>query len=312
MARSQSLPFLMPILIWSRNARWWPVRFWVAMGPFDAFYINRARERLFHSSAQWTILHHASYSWRTQPLTRQPNMIELLLEDPWFLVLNKPIDLLTQAPSHLESVQRRLVEQLAPSMAATPFIGIPHRLDRMTSGAMVVARNQRALRRLCDQFASRKVLKEYIAWVHGSVPEQGEWVDTLRKVPDQPRAEVVDAGNEEGRLATLTYRLVQIMHCPDGTCQSLVRIALGTGRMHQIRLQFASRGHSIIGDALYGSAHLWGDAQPNLREPPIALHAFRIGFHHPKSGEFVSVHASPPAEFPWQIDAELEKSLLND
>jgi 23S rRNA pseudouridine1911/1915/1917 synthase len=246
------------------------------------------------------------------PIVRSHIMIELLLADPWFLVLNKPIDLLTQAPPHLESVQRRLVEQLAPSMPATPFIGIPHRLDRMTSGAMVVARNQRALRRLCDQFASRKVLKEYIAWVHGSVPEQGEWVDTLRKVPDEPRAEVVDAGNEDGRLATLSYRLVHTMHCPDGTCRSLVRIALGTGRMHQIRLQFGSRGHSIIGDALYGSACLWGDAQPTLREPPIALHAFRIGFHHPKNGEFVSVHALPPAEFPWQIEPEMEKSLLCD
>lgn len=239
-------------------------------------------------------------------------MIELLLEDPWFLVLNKPIDLLTQAPAHLESVQRRLVEQLAPSMAATPFIGIPHRLDRMTSGAMVVARNQRALRRLCDQFASRKVRKEYIAWVHGSVPEQGEWVDTLRKVPDEARAEVVDASHEDGRLATLSYRLIQTVHGTDGTCRSLVRIALGTGRMHQIRIQFASRGHCILGDAQYGSSCHWGDAQAISREPPIALHAFRIGFHHPKNGEFVSVHAPPPAEFPWGFDPEMEKNLLCD
>ena len=83
-------------------------------------------------------------------------MIEILLESSWFLVINKPSGILTQAVPGIESVQTILVKQLQArdAVAATPFIGIPHRLDRPTSGAMIVARNQRSLRRLSDQFAS--------------------------------------------------------------------------------------------------------------------------------------------------------------
>ncbi|MFO0011465.1 MAG: pseudouridine synthase, partial [Planctomycetota bacterium] len=100
-------------------------------------------------------------------------MIEILIDDPWFLVINKPIDLLTQAVAGVPSVQSMLIDQLRNG-PSKPFVGIPHRLDRMTSGVMVVARNQRALRRLCDQFAARSVHKEYLAWVFGETPERGE------------------------------------------------------------------------------------------------------------------------------------------
>ena len=116
-------------------------------------------------------------------------MIDILLESTWFLVINKPSGVLTQAVPGIDSVQTLLVKQLQErdSEAPTPFIGIPHRLDRVTSGAMVVARNQRALKRLSEQFASRKIRKIYHAIIPAwSGSEPVIWKDIMRKVPEEP------------------------------------------------------------------------------------------------------------------------------
>jgi RluA family pseudouridine synthase len=228
-------------------------------------------------------------------------MIDILLEDPWFLVINKPIDLLSQAPSGIPNVQHRLIEQLSPHMAKTPFVGLPHRLDRMTSGVMVVARNQRSLRRLCDQFAARTVGKEYLAWVHGRLPKFGHWLDHVRKVPDEPRAEIVTADRPDAKQAELSFETMRESLAADGELLSLVRIRLSTGRMHQIRIQFGSRGHPILGDRLYGSSLSEIPQEPERREPAVALHAIQLAFSHPKNGARIVVDAPTPSEFPWTI-----------
>lgn len=235
--------------------------------------------------------------------SREWPAIEILIDDPWFLVVNKPIDLLSQAIDTLPSLQSRLIEQLSQSDSPTPFIGMPHRLDRMTSGTVVVARNQRALRRLCDQFAARSVVKEYLAWVSGDIPAEGTWEDIMRKVPDQPRAELTSADSEHAKPASLNYRVLAKRVGSQNQVESLLMIQLGTGRMHQIRLQCASRGFPILGDRLYASPWNWGEtAGPNAktyREPALALHAFRLTFHHPKTAERIVAMADPPADFPW-------------
>lgn len=227
--------------------------------------------------------------------------IPILLEDPWFLVVNKPVHLLTQAPEGIPNLQSTLVAQLQQPNAPTPFIGIPHRLDRMTSGAVVVARNQRALRRLCDQFAARNVEKIYLAWIQGEPKSSDTLVDSLRKVPDEPRAEIVAENVEGARVASLSYDSLLNRTGENGNVITLVQIRLGTGRMHQIRLQFGHRGHPILGDTLYGSQSSWGNRPDHFREPPMALHAWRIEFHHPKTAERISVTAPVPTEFPWNI-----------
>lgn len=234
-------------------------------------------------------------------------MIQVLIDDPWFLVVNKPIDLLTQAPNTIPSLQMQLVEQLR-SGESTPFIGIPHRLDRMTSGVLVVARNQRALRRLCDQFAARTVRKEYLAWVVGDVVPQGAWQDWIRKIPDVAKAELVDASLAEAaggvvgaRLAELEFQTIDRGHISTWGPVSLVRVLLKTGRMHQIRLQFASRGHPILGDTLY-SGGIESPPQPHeTREPMLALHACQIEFFHPKTAERVVAQAPQPSNYPWNL-----------
>jgi 23S rRNA pseudouridine1911/1915/1917 synthase len=135
-----------------------------------------------------------------------PVLITVLHEDAWFLVVNKPVHLLTQAPEGIPSLQAQLLVQHAREGAPKPFIGIPHRLDRMTSGAVVIARNQRALRRLCDQFAARTIEKVYLAWVHGTPKPSDTFVDSMRKVENEPRAEIVDSSEEGSRTASLSYR----------------------------------------------------------------------------------------------------------
>ena len=237
------------------------------------------------------------------PKMHDPKAIEILIDDPWFLVVNKPIDLLTQAIDTLPSLQSRLIEQQTNEANPEPFIGIPHRLDRMTSGTVVVARNRKSLRQLCQQFATRIVGKEYLAWVSGNPPSQGAWEDSMRKVPNEPRAELSSLDQEHSRTATLEYRVLRQRTGPQDQLESLLLIQLGTGRMHQIRLQCGSRGFPILGDRLYGSQKPWipetGTPNPEYREPPIALHAFRLTFHHPQTAERISATAPPPAEFPW-------------
>ena len=238
----------------------------------------------------------------------QSIMIEILFEHAWFLVINKPSGLLTQAVPGIESVQTTLIEQLSNRDRGAPraFIGMPHRLDRVTSGAMVVARNQRALRRLSDQFAARKVMKIYHALVPQLSECESKWHDYLRKVPDEARAEIVSRETEGAKEAVLSYRVLsqhELRREDTMELVSLVEIELETGRMHQIRLQFGSRGSPILGDILYGSNWKWMQSEPGERESPIALHAGKIEFHNPQNAERISIVAPLPKGWP-ELDGQ--------
>lgn len=233
--------------------------------------------------------------------------MQIVFEHPWFLVVNKPTDLLTQAVEGIPSVQTTLVSQLISNQPTgpTPFIGIPHRLDRVTTGVMVVARNQRALRRLSEQFAARRVRKKYHAIVETTdeirTLECGErqlrWVDYLRKIPDESRGEICDSSVDGAREAVLSFRRLGNQHlCNRTEGFSLVEIELETGRMHQIRLQFASRGAPVVGDSLYGSHVHWIEGE--FRQPPIALHARSLEFFHPQTAEKLFFEADYPEFWP--------------
>jgi RluA family pseudouridine synthase len=237
-------------------------------------------------------------------------MIDVLIDDPWFAVVNKPIDLLTQAVAGIPSLQSLLIDQWRSgqwrsgqcrSEGSNPFVGIPHRLDRMTSGALVVAKNQRALTRLCQQFAARSVQKEYLAWVMGQLDACGSWNDWIRKIPDVAKAEIVDPDTQGARQAELRFETLERSRLATGQPVCLVRIELMTGRMHQIRIQFASRGHPVLGDATYGGAIEWVRQEQETREPMLALHASGLVFSHPKTAERVAAHAPRPTAHPWNL-----------
>ena len=220
--------------------------------------------------------------------------LDVLLDDPPVLVLNKPGGLLTQAPAYLDSMERRVRElfrqQQEGENEGRVYVGVPHRLDRPASGALVVGRNLRATQRLSEQFAGRVVEKVYWALVQGRVePDSGTWQDFMRKVPGEARAEKLDADHPDARLGVLHYHV-----CERSADWTRLEIRLETGRTHQIRLQCGLRGYPILGDSLYGATLPFGPVTDDERARWIALHARRLTFSHTKRREPVQVVAPLP------------------
>lgn len=216
-------------------------------------------------------------------------MIEILYEQGPCLVVVKPAGVLTQAPPGIDSMEVRIKEfiKARDHKPGNVYLGVPHRLDRPVSGAMVFARHVRAARRLSEQFEARTVKKVYWAIVAGSVePESGTWRDYVRKLPNQPRAEVCEESAEGARDAVLHYRTLGTT--PEG---AWLEIELETGRMHQVRVQAAVRGHAVLGDAMYGSTAQFGTQHEDERLRPIALHARRLALRHPMTHELIDVTA---------------------
>ncbi len=222
--------------------------------------------------------------------------LTILFEDDDILLVSKPGGLATQAPRPFDSLEARirsyLLGQVPPDRA--PYLGVPHRLDRCASGVMVFAKRVKAARRLAKQFERREVTKLYLAIVNGNLVEnRGTWRDHLRKIPDVARAEIVSESHPDARVAVLHYTVATRK---DSTC--LLRIQLETGRMHQIRVQSASRGLPILGDETYGSNVSFGPVADEPRGRWIALHALELGFQHPRSREHLRHMAPLPACWP--------------
>lgn len=176
---------------------------------------------------------------------------------------------------------------------ASIYLGLPHRLDRPVSGAIVLARHVRAAQRLSAQFENRTVSKSYWAFVDGAVtPTEGTWTDYLHKRHGMAQAEVVDAAHPAAKHAVLHYAVRW-----QGAAGTWLEIELETGRTHQIRVQAASRGHAVRGDAQYGSATAFGEPGLAERDRPIALHARELAFTHPMKPESVAITAPLPASW---------------
>lgn len=222
-----------------------------------------------------------------------PCAVEILYDQGPCLVVNKPAGLLTQAPAGIDSLETRLraVLQQRDNKPGEIYLGLPHRLDRPASGALLFGRQRRATRRLARQFEKRSVKKLYWAIVSGQVlPPEGTWIDYLRKVPNQARVEIAGPEDPDGRQAVLHYRTLRA-----GSQITWLEITLETGRMHQIRVQAAARGHPVLGDAQYGSTVPFGPQHEDWRLRAIALHARSLAFEHPVSRQLVQVTAPLPA-----------------
>jgi 23S rRNA pseudouridine1911/1915/1917 synthase len=223
--------------------------------------------------------------------------LKILYEDDLCVAVLKPARLATQAPRGIDSLEFR-VRAALDFRAATAgqgddvYLGVPHRLDRAVSGVVLLAKTRRAARTISRQFARRQVRKIYWACFEGVVePSQGTWIDFLRKVPDQPRVEIVSPEQPGAQQAVLHYRV-------RGATRhgSWLEIELETGRMHQIRLQAAARGHPVIGDALYGSRIEFGPRLAEEREREIALLAREISFVQPDTHAQITVVAPCPRQ----------------
>jgi len=208
-------------------------------------------------------------------------MIELLYQDADMVVCIKPPKVLsTDEPGGVPELVR---EALGDPKADVRTV---HRLDRVVSGLMVLARNPKAASELSRQIREAEFQKEYLAVVHGS-PEYdvGKFWDLLLR--DKAR-KMTFVASEEGKgvqPASLSYR---VLRRKKGL--SRVRIKLATGRTHQIRVQFSSRGLPLVGERKYSAP-----------EDPcdIALWSYRLQFTHPASGEKMEFIKEPPAVYPW-------------
>ncbi|WP_428304512.1 RluA family pseudouridine synthase [Lacipirellula sp.] len=222
-------------------------------------------------------------------------MLDVLYDDGPCLVINKPSGVLTQAPAGIDSLEIQ-VKELFREREGKPadaniYLGLPHRLDRPVSGAIVFARHLRAAQRLSAQFENRTINKSYWAFVEGVVtPDEGTWTDYLHKRHGMAQAEVVTADHPAAKHAVLHYRVMW-----QGPTGAWLEIELETGRTHQIRIQSSSRGHAVVGDSQYGSTQIFGDPGLDEREKPIALHARQLGFRHPMTNEPVDIVAPLPA-----------------
>lgn len=220
---------------------------------------------------------------------------EVLYEAGPMLAVRKPAGLLTQAPEGIDSLEARIKAWIKYSerKPGGVYLGVPHRLDRPVSGVMVFARHARAARRLSEQFEGRLVKKIYWACVEGIVtPEAGTWIDQVRKVQGEPKAEVVTGDDPEAREAVLHYRV-------RGTSDNVswLEVELITGRTHQVRLQASSRGHPVLGDTMYGATRMFGPQYEDERLRAVALHARSLGLRHPMTKDPVTVVAPVSEEW---------------
>ena len=218
----------------------------------------------------------------------------VLFDDPQLIVVNKPAPLLTQAPAGIPSLEGMVKAYIKEKYAkpAGVYLGVPHRLDRPVSGVIAFARNTKSAQRIHAQFAEHKVRKVYWAAVEGAVePETGVWEDWVRKVTEEARVVRAGEGDPGAKLAMLEYRVIGRLPGP----ATLIEFEPLTGRMHQLRVQAAWRGHPVLGDWLYGSTRPFGPAGDLPRDRVIALHARRLTLTHPTIHKAMTLEAPLPA-----------------
>ena len=220
--------------------------------------------------------------------TPEPMELDIVYEDDSVLVLNKPAGLVVHpAPGHWRGTLVHGLHFRVPEMEALNGVrrpGIVHRLDATTSGLLVVARNGRAMEELVRCFQQRRVQKEYLALVFGRPsPSEGRIDLPLGRDPlHRKRMAVVEGGR-----ASLT--LYRTRWTRDGT--SLVRCDLRTGRTHQIRVHLRALGCPLVGDRVYAPG------RPTPFSPDrVFLHAWRLGFPHPRTGEPLSFRSPLPPD----------------
>jgi 23S rRNA pseudouridine1911/1915/1917 synthase len=224
-------------------------------------------------------------------LVAQPIPLDVLFEDAHLIVVNKPAGLTVHpAPGNRDGT---LVNALLHHCPDLPGIGgelrpgIVHRLDKDTTGCIVIAKSQAALVKLQVQIQKRIASREYLAVVHG-VPrgEEGTIVAAIGRHPADRKKYAVVA-DSSGRHACTHWRLIERLGD-----HSLLRFRLDTGRTHQIRVHCAHLGHPIVGDATYGRCRRLPVALPGQ-----ALHAATLGLDHPISGERMVFEAPLPVVF---------------
>ena len=211
--------------------------------------------------------------------------LEILYEDNHIIVVFKPVNILSQSDITGDLDMLTIIKEYIKEKYHKPgnvYLGLVHRLDRVTSGVMVFAKTSKAASRLSEEIRNNRLKKDYFAIIHGKINNRGEYEDYLLKKDDF--STFVD---KSGKLAKLSYELLEYNDKKD---LSLVNVHLETGRHHQIRVQFSSRGYPLIGDKRYG----------NDEYNELGLCAYKLSFTHPVTKEVMTFIRLPKGSI-WDL-----------
>ena len=215
------------------------------------------------------------------------NKLEVLYEDNHIIVVFKPCNILSQADNTGDIDMLTLIKTYLKEKYNKPgnvYLGLVHRLDRPVSGVMVFAKTSKAASRLSEQVRKHEINKHYLAIINGIISEKnGEFCDYLVRLDN---GNTVVTTKDKGKESILKY---QVLNEKDN--YSLVSINLITGRHHQIRVQFSSRGYPLVGDQRYGK-------QDNRQ---IALCSYRLSFIHPTTKEKLTFERYPDKNDIWNL-----------
>jgi 23S rRNA pseudouridine1911/1915/1917 synthase len=224
----------------------------------------------------------------------EPIALDIVYEDEAVLVINKPAGLVVHPGSgNWKGTLLNALLYHSPQLAAIPRAGIVHRLDKDTSGLLVVAKTLQAQTDLVRQLQAHTVKREYLAVVHGVVKDHG---NIAAPVGRDPRSRTRMAVVSGGKPAFTRYRVLK--RCKGAT---VLECSLATGRTHQIRVHMQSLGHPLVGDPVYGGKRLRASPITGFRRQ--ALHAARLEFKHPVSGVQKRFEAPPPDDLQVLLDA---------
>jgi 23S rRNA pseudouridine1911/1915/1917 synthase len=229
--------------------------------------------------------------------------LDIVYEDDDLAVINKPAGMMVHAGAgSTEDARNRgtLVNALLHHLGSLSAVGgelrpgIVHRLDKETSGLIVVAKNDEAHRKLGAQFAAREVKKKYVALVHGWVKkDSGTLTQSISR--DPVRRIRMTTRLEGGRTAITHYSVVRRMDTKFGKF-TLLDVKIDTGRTHQIRVQVAAMGHPVAGDTLYGAPSQSRGKSASISLARNFLHSAELQFRHPRTGETVALKTELPTE----------------
>ncbi len=210
------------------------------------------------------------------------NSMRIIKETENIIICVKPAGVLsTDEPGGMPSLVREALGETGTDIFTV------HRLDRVVSGLMVLAKSNTAASLLGEQIMTRSFEKEYLAVIHGCPQEaEGRFTDLLIRDRYARRTLIADSPAKGVQEAVLDYSLLG-----KTDAFSLVKIRLGTGRTHQIRVQFSSRDMSIVGDRKYGTDD----------SCDIALWSYRLAFDEPVTGKRIDISLPPPGQYPWDL-----------
>jgi len=220
-------------------------------------------------------------------------LCSILFEDQHLIVVDKPPGMLSQGGDADVGGCNNIVDWLRRRLGR-PYVGLVHRLDRNTSGVMVVAKRTKAARRLTEALRDGALKRVYLAIVRGHVPGPCTWRHFLEKDASTNKVRICKSGEMKAGAKEAVLRVAPLKYSSTQSLATLAEFELETGRSHQIRAQAAHERHPVVGDRKYGCHTGVKTESYGIQRP--ALHSLRILFPHPMSGEVMRFEAGIPAD----------------